>query len=125
MKLNDWFARFAARSSVIAGSAWTFVIVFVLTIIWLATGPYFNFSTGWNFAANSSTTVLTTILIVLVQNTQNRDNKAIHLKLDELIRAKGSADNRLMCIEMENDEELDALRAAYEKIKGEGGKPPL
>jgi low affinity Fe/Cu permease len=115
--VHDHFGRFAAASSAWLGSTWTFVGAGLVIVVWAATGPLFSFSGKWVQVIGTGATLMTFLMVFLIQNTQNRDARAIHLKLNELIRAMGSARNQLIDIERLTDLELDALQATYEKVK--------
>jgi len=116
---NDWFGKFAASASGWLGSKWAFAGAGGVIIAWAATGPIFSFSNTWQLVINTGTTIVTFLMVFLIQNTQNRDARAINLKLDELIRAIGSARDQMIDIENLDDLELDELHASYEKIKAE------
>src|SRR4029450_2781040 len=92
---SDAFRCFAQRSSTLLGSAWAFCGAVLVILVWLVTGPTFHFSDTWQLIINTATTVITFLMVFLIQNTQNRDAKAMHLKLDELIRAVKGARNQL------------------------------
>lgn len=111
------FGRFAALASGWLGSTWAFAGAGMVVVIWAATGPIFHFSQTWAQAINSGTGVATFLVVFLIQNTQNRDARAINLKLNELIRAGDKARNQMIDIERLSDLELDAMQATYEKIK--------
>lgn len=115
--MHDLFRKLAVRISSVIGSAWSFVLALSVIIVWAVTGPIFQFSDTWQLVINTSTTIITFLVVFLVQNTQNRDAKAIHLKLDELIRAVGTARNRLVDLEEMSDEELDKLHQEFEKVR--------
>ena len=89
----------------------------IITIVWASTGPLFHYSDAWQLVINTGTTIITFLMVFLIQNTQNRDSKAVHLKLDELIRAVGSARNRLMDLEHCTDEELASIEAEFKKLR--------
>lgn len=114
--MNDIFRKFAHKTSELAGTSWSFSLAVFIIIVWAITGPIFDFSTTWQLVINTATTIITFLMIFLVQNTQNRDAKAIHLKLDELIKALGKARNSLMDAEDLSDEELENYREAFMKI---------
>ena len=114
---NDWFGRLAAHTSSCLGSKWAFAGAGSIIVIWGATGPLFHFSDTWQLIINTGTTIVTFLMVFLIQNTQNRDAKAINLKLNELIRAIDKARNKMIDIENLNDLELDALQATYEKVR--------
>ena len=103
--VNDAFRVFAHRSSVILGSAWAFAGAVLVIVVWLLTGPTFHFSDTWQLIINTATTIITFLMVFLIQNTQNRDAKAVHLKLNELIRAIKDARNELVDLEDLSDEE--------------------
>jgi low affinity Fe/Cu permease len=116
---NDWFGRFAASASGWLGSKWAFAGAGFVIIIWGLTGPLFHFSDTWQLVINTGTTIVTFLMVFLIQNTQNRDARAINLKLNELIRAIDKARDQMIDIENLSDLELDELQAKYEKIKAE------
>ena len=111
------FGRFAAQASGWLGSTWAFAGAGLVVVVWAATGPIFHFSQTWAQAINTGTGVATFLIVFLIQNTQNRDARAINLKLNELIRAGDKARNQMIDIERLSDLELDAMQATYEKIK--------
>jgi low affinity Fe/Cu permease len=115
--VREWFRRFAAWTAVAMGSPWAFVAGVVVIIAWAVTGPLFQYSNTWQLVINTGTTIVTFLMVFLIQNSQNRDGKAIQLKLDELIRAVKGARNRLVELENCSDEELAELKAEFEKIR--------
>jgi len=117
--MNELFRKISNKISIITGKATTFVLAFGMIIIWLISGPMFNYSDTWQLAINTTTTIITFLMVFLIQNTQNRDSKAIHLKLDELIKVTKTASNKLIEIEEDTDEEIDALEEKFKKIKEE------
>jgi len=123
-RIRDAFGVFARKTSNILGSAWAFVLAIVIIVVWAATGPTFHYSDTWQLIINTGTTIVTFLMVFLIQNTQNRDAKAVHLKLDELIRALGPARNKLVDLEKLSDDELKALEGEFEKLrkKAEGAK---
>lgn len=116
---KDWFGQFAACASGWMGSKWAFVVAILAIVAWAATGQLFHFSNTWQLVINTGTTIVTFLMVFLIQNTQNRDARAINLKLDELIRATDKAQNQMMDIENLSDLELDELKAKFEKIKNQ------
>jgi low affinity Fe/Cu permease len=106
---GDAFGKFAAAASSWLGSKWAFVGAIVIIIIWALTGPVFHYSDTWQLVINTGTTIITFLMVFIIQNTQNRDARAINLKLDELIHAIDTAKNQMMDIENLSDKELDAL----------------
>jgi low affinity Fe/Cu permease len=123
-RIRDAFGVFARKTSNILGSAWAFVIALLIIVVWAVTGPTFHYSDTWQLIINTGTTIVTFLMVFLIQNTQNRDAKAVHLKLDELIRALGPARNKLVDLEKLSDDELKTLEAEFEKLreKAEGAK---
>ena len=115
--MHGHFGRFAAVASGWLGSTWAFVGAGLVVVMWAATGPIFHFSAHWAMAISTGTAVATLLMVFLIQNTQNRDSRAINLKLNELIRAMDKARNQMIDIERLTDLELDEMQATYEKIK--------
>jgi len=115
--VHGHFGRFAAVTSGWLGSTWAFVGAGLVVVVWAATGPIFHFSDHWAMVISMGTSIATFLMVFLIQNTQNRDARATHLKLNELIRAMDSARNQMIDIERLSDLELDAMQATYEKIK--------
>ena len=109
--LSHWFSRFAARAANAAGSHWAFIITGVLIVLWFVSGPLFGFSDTWQLIANTVTTLTTALMVFLIQNTQNRDARAIHLKLDELLRAVPGARKEFMEAEEEDLDEIEREKA--------------
>jgi low affinity Fe/Cu permease len=114
---SDRFGRFAARCSHYLGSRWAFISAIGVILIWAVTGPIFHFSDTWQLVINTGTTIVTFLMVFLIQNTQNRDARAIHLKLNELIHAVDKAKNRMIDVENLPDLELDELARTYETIR--------
>jgi len=115
--VSDAFRVFARRSAVLLGSAWAFTGAVLVIGVWLITGPTFHFSDTWQLIINTATTIITFLMVFLIQNTQNRDAKAVHLKLDELIRAIKAARNELVDLEDLSDEELQKLEAQFRRMR--------
>lgn len=113
---NLWFTRFAGRAAHIAGTPWVFAIALLSIVLWAATGPLLGFSEVWQLTVNTGTTIVTFLMVFLIQNTQNRDSVAMQIKLDELIRATRNAENSLLDLEELTEEELDKFRNTYEKL---------
>ena len=111
------FGRFASSVSAWLGSTWAFACAGLVIATWAATGPIFHFSDRWAQVISTATTLLTFLMVLLIQNTQNRDSRAINLKLNELIRAMDNARNKMIDIERLTDRELDEMQAMYEKVK--------
>ena len=114
---RNTFEKLSSTVTKKAGSTPAFVIALSIIIVWLVTGPVFNYSDTWQLVVNTATTILTFLMVFLIQNTQNRDGKAIHLKLDELIRAQKSARNQLVDLEDLSDEELNLLQKQFQDLR--------
>lgn len=130
---KDAFTRFSTLASTWLGSKWAFLLALCTVVVWIVTGPLFHFSNTWQLVINTGTTIVTFLMVFLIQNTQNRDAKAINLKLNELIKATGSAEDHMVDIESLSDEELDSMQKRYEQVReecltrknrGEGGVWP-
>jgi low affinity Fe/Cu permease len=119
---SDRFARFSARSSHYLGSRWAFIGAIGVILVWAVTGPIFHYSDTWQLVINTGTTIVTFLMVFLIQNTQNRDARAIHLKLNELIHAIDKAKNKMIDVENLSDLELDELARTYEKIRTSAGE---
>ena len=115
--MREAFRKFAYITSRLVGSPWVFVAAVVLIVGWALSGPIFGFSDTWQLVINTTTTIITFLMVFLIQNTQNRDAEAIHLKLDELIRAIHTARTRLVDLEDLSDEQLDELREEFQQIR--------
>jgi low affinity Fe/Cu permease len=115
--ISDAFRVFARHSSMILGSAWAFAGAVLVIAVWLLTGPTFHFSDTWQLIINTATTIITFLMVFLIQNTQNRDAKAVHLKLDEMIRAVKGARNQLVDLEDLSDEELKKLEEQFQRLR--------
>jgi low affinity Fe/Cu permease len=115
-KMSDAFQRLACAASVKLGSHWAFIVAVTTVILWGIAGPFFGFSENWQLTINTGTTIVTFLMVFLVQSTQNRDAKAIHLKLDELIRTT-DARNRFADLEDASEEELDHLQREFAKLR--------
>jgi low affinity Fe/Cu permease len=111
------FGNFASAASDWLGSTWAFAGAGLVLVVWVATGPVFHFSGTWAMVISTGTSVATFLMVFLIQSTQNRDARAINLKLNELIRAMDSARNQMIDIERLSDMELDAIQETYEKIR--------
>ena len=116
MKHKAWYTKFAKVTARLSGRPATFAWAALLIVAWLISGPLFDFSDTWQLVINTTTTIVTFLMVFLIQNTQNRDTEAIQVKLDELIRATKGAHNALLDLEELDDELLDAFRARYEKL---------
>lgn len=113
---NDLFRRIASRTSHGVGSPWAFIVAFAVILVWGMTGFLFHYSDTWQLVINTGTTIVTFLMVFLIQNTQNRDSHALHLKLDELIRANELARNSLMGLEDLTDAELEELQQEFTQL---------
>lgn len=122
---NDAFHNFAKHCASIVGSPWAFVVALVIVVAWVATGSQFAYSDTWQLVINTGTTIVTFLMVFLIQNTQNRDAKAVHLKLDELIHGVKGARNSLIDLENLSDQELGALQQQFERLRKTGDQQSL
>ena len=113
---GDIFGRIASWSTRMTGSRWGFVSAVGVVVIWALFGPIFHYSQNWQLVINTGTTIVTFLMVFLIQNAQNRESKAVHLKLDELIRAQKTARNDMIDIEHLTEENLDHLAERYHKL---------
>ena len=114
--VNEWFRKFAQKTAESVGSKWSFAISLGIILIWAALGPQFHYSDTWQLVINTATTIVTFLMVFLIQNTQNRDAKAIQLKLDELLRSHSGARNHLINLESLSEEELSDLQKEFERL---------
>lgn len=112
-KATSWFTRFAKATSRVAGRPAAFIIAVGLVVEWGLSGPIFGYSDRWQLTINSGTTIITVLMVFLIQNTHNRDSEAIQIKLDGLIRVSKGAENALLNLEELEEEELDSIREKY------------
>jgi low affinity Fe/Cu permease len=117
LEMKDLFHRIAHKTSNAVGSAWAFSLALLIIIAWAASGPIFGFSDTWQLVINTSTTIITFLMVFLIQNTQNRDAKVLHMKLDELIRVTKQARNHLVDLEDCTDEELEQLEKEFQRLR--------
>ena len=126
MHTRTWYSRFAKDAARLCGKPRTFVIALGVIVLWAVTGPIFGFSDTWQLVINTGTTIVTFLMVFLIQNTQNRDTEAIQVKLDELIRATKGAHNALLDLEELTDDVVDGFRKKYqalaEQARSSGGK---
>ena len=115
-KSRSWFTRLTKWTAHASGRPITFVLAAGVVVAWALTGPLFGFSDTWQLVINTSTTIVTFLMVFLIQATQNRDAEAMQLKLDEIIRAIGNAKNELLDIEQLEESDLDRIRQSYEEI---------
>lgn len=118
-RVGDHFQVFATKMSFVVGTKWAFLASVLIIFVWAAVGPTFHYSNTWQLVINTATTIVTFLMVFLIQNTQNRDARAIHLKLDELIHSLRHAHNDMISIENLSDKELKAMAESYEKIRAE------
>jgi len=119
--MKELFRKFAQTTSQAVGSSWTFILAVLIVVVWAATGPLFRYSDTWQLVINTGTTIITFLMVFLIQNTQNRDAKAIHLKLDELLRGVKGARTQLVDLEALSDEELERLQQQFKRIRHREG----
>jgi low affinity Fe/Cu permease len=116
MRSAAWYSRFAKAAAHFCGRPRVFTFAVAIIAVWLVTGPIFGFSDTWQLAVNTGTTIITFLMVFLIQNTQNRDTEAIQLKLDELIRATQGAHNALLDLEELEEENLDVFKSKYQAL---------
>ena len=116
MRNAIWYSRFAKATAHYCGRPRVFTVAVAVIIVWIITGPLFGFSDTWQLVINTGTTIITFLMVFLIQNTQNRDTEAIQVKLDELIRATQGAHNALLDLEELEQESLDAFRTRYQAL---------
>jgi low affinity Fe/Cu permease len=115
-KSKSWFTHFAKWTAHATGQPAAFVVAVSIILVWAITGPFFDFSDTWQLVINTGTTIVTFLMVFLIQNTQNRDSEAIQVKLDELIRVIEGAHNALLDLEELDEQELNRIRASYERL---------
>jgi low affinity Fe/Cu permease len=115
VRRRDLFSTVSGWTIRITGGRWGFMTALGAVLIWAVSGPFFHFSENWQLVINTGTTIVTFLMVFLIQNAQNRESKALHLKLDELIMGVNHARNELIDIERLSDEQLDALAARYHR----------
>jgi low affinity Fe/Cu permease len=119
---GNMFRKFSIAAANALGSSWMFIANVLLILLWLIAGPFFHYSDTWQLVVNTATTVITYLAVFLIQNTQNRDAKAIHLKLDELIKGVGGARTHLVNLENLSDEELAELQREFTRLRAKHEK---
>jgi low affinity Fe/Cu permease len=115
--MQELFRKAAHKTSEAVGTSWAFMLAVLVIVVWAVSGPIFNFSDTWQLVINTGTTILTFLMVFLIQNTQNRDAHAIHLKLDELIKATRAARNVLIDAEDMSDEEIERLKKEFDQFR--------
>src|SRR6185295_17508416 len=113
MRVTSWYTTFAKRASRFCGRPGTFMLAVLVIAVWITTGPIFHYSDTWQLVINTGTTIITFLMVFLIQNTQTRDTEAMQVKLDELIRATEGAHNALLDLEELEDEKLESFRDRY------------
>jgi len=116
MKLQNVFRKFAVKLSEIAGNAWAFIVAILIIFTWAISGPIFDYSNRWQLFINTGTTVVTLLMVFIIQNTQNRDSKAIHIKLDEILRKLKGGSRRYVNLEELPDEEIQKMQDEFRKL---------
>ena len=124
--MDKFFAKFANATAHVAGTPAVFLICVVVVLVWAVSGPFFGFSETWQLVINTGTTIVTFLMVFLIQNTQNRDAKSMHLKLDELIKATRGAHNTMIDLDKLTDAQLYKLEKEYKRIcsKGDEAEAP-
>jgi len=120
--MNQIFRKFAQQTSEVVGSPWAFITAVGIICVWGLTGPIFGFSDTWQLIINTGTTIITFLMVFLIQNTQNRDAKAIHLKLDELLRGVEGARTSMVDLENRSDEDLKKLQNEFQHLREQSPK---
>jgi len=115
--MKEIFRTFAARISYAAGTPWAFLLAFGTVIVWILLGPLYDYSDTWQLVINTGTTIITFLMVFLIQNSQNRDVKALHLKLDELLKVNKAARNKMVNLENLSDEEVKMVEKELEKLR--------
>ena len=121
MKARNLFNTIAKKAATATGSPWTFLAAVAIVVIWGITGPVFGFNDTWQLVINTGTTIITFLMVFLIQHTQNSDTAAMQIKLDELIRATAEANNELLDLEELDEARLEEIRAEYEQMAREAG----
>src|SRR5215471_11569524 len=114
--MRELFRKFAHVTSTAVGSSWAFILAVLIILVWALSGPMFHYSDTWQLVINTGTTIITFLIVFLIQNTQNRDAKAIHLKLDELIKGVKGARTGLVSLEQLSDSDLERLQKEFERL---------
>lgn len=115
--MNEFFRHYAERTAHAVGSYWAFLIALLIVAVWLITGPYFAYSDTWQLFINTGTTVVTFLMVFLIQNTQNRESRIVGLKLDELLRSVEGARTGLVQLDWMSDDELEHVHAEFHKLR--------
>jgi low affinity Fe/Cu permease len=121
--MGEHFRKFAGKASKLAGSSWAFLVAVALIVVWAVSGPFLHFSDVWQLTINTGTTIITFLMVFVIQNTQNRDSEAVHLKLDELLRANKAAHTNMVDLEDLSDDDLQHLQDTFRQLREEEGNP--
>lgn len=121
MKLRSMFNLVAKKAAYAAGTPWTFLAALSIVLLWAVSGPIFKFNDTWQLVINTGTTIITFLMVFLIQHSQNADAAAVQIKLDELIRATAEANNELLDLEELDEERLEEIRSEYERMAREAG----
>lgn len=122
--MNEFFRKFAHHVSDAVGRPWVFILAVLIIVVWALSGPVFHFSDTWQLVINTGTTIVTFLMVFLIQNTQNRDSKALHLKLDEIIRSIESARNNMIEVEELTDDQLARVQDEFKRLTEEAQNDP-
>ncbi|HEV7670490.1 MAG TPA: low affinity iron permease family protein [Thermoanaerobaculia bacterium] len=114
--MNELFRKAARKASTVLGSPWAFISAFAVVVLWAVSGPIFHYSQTWQLIINTGTTIITFLMVFLIQNTQNHDSRALHLKIDELLVAVQEARSGLVDLDELSEAELDKLESAFRKV---------
>jgi low affinity Fe/Cu permease len=114
--MNELFRKFSQTTSKLVGSSWVFILAVAVVVVWAVTGPIFHYSDTWQLVINTGTGIITFLMVFLIQNTQNRDAKAIHLKLDELVKGVSGARTGMVKIEELSDQDLEQLHKQFQQL---------
>jgi low affinity Fe/Cu permease len=120
--MREQFRKLAYITAEVVGSPWAFLMGVLVVVVWGVSGPYFHFSDTWQLVINTGTTIVTFLVVFLIQGAQNRDSRALHLKLDELLRAVDHARTSLVALESRTDDDLDQLQQEFEQLRETQGK---
>ena len=115
-KSRSWFTRFAKRTALVTGRPYTFLIAVLVIAVWAVTGPLFGYSNTWQLVINTGTTIVTFLMVFLIQRSQNKESRAVQLKLNEIVAALEGASNRLIDVESLSERDLDVLRTHYTRL---------
>jgi low affinity Fe/Cu permease len=116
--MQEFFRKVSAKTSELVGTPWAFILAIFVVLAWAVTGPMFGYSDTWQLVINTGTTIVTFLMVFLIQNAQNRDARALHLKMDEIIRSMEGARNSMVNLENLSDEELERLHGEFQRLRG-------